>query len=191
MAGKMCVRANFAMCDDPEFGARIASMHTPASQSYASDMKQPNFRIVPLRTEVADAARRAVAAGAADHTLVTADSPRGYPCRHCLQWANPGERMILFTYAAVENGPYKELGPIFVHAEPCAQYSAVTNYPAEFRNGRVIRAYDERTSIIDARVVNGEGPEAAIEELLQNERAAFLHVRSVGYGCYTMGVERV
>ena len=154
-------------------------------------MKQPSYRIVPLRTEVADAAREAAATGAADHALVTADSPNGYPCRHCLKWASPGEQMILFTYAAVESGPYQERGPIFVHAEPCSRYSATDRYPAEFRNGRVIRAYDVRKRIIDARVVNGEGPEAAIDDLLQNAHAAFLHVRSVGYGCYTMGVERV
>ncbi len=158
---------------------------------YAPNMKQSNYRIVPLPSDVADAARRALAAGAADHALVIADSPNGYPCRHCLQWAAPGERMILFTYAAVDSGPYQERGPIFVHAEPCSRYSAVADYPADFRNGRVIRAYDERKFIIDARVVNGEGPEAAIEDLLRNPRAAFLHVRSVGYGCYTMGVERV
>lgn len=160
-------------------------------RSYASGMKQPHYRITPLPTEVADAARRALAAGASDHALVTADSPSGYPCRHCLRWATPGEQMILFTYAAVDDGPYQERGPIFVHAEPCVRYTAVTRYPADFTNGRVIRAYDARNFIIDARVVNGEGPEAAIEDLLQNPRAAFLHVRSVGYGCYTMGVERV
>lgn len=160
-------------------------------RSYASGMKQLNFRIVPLPTEVADAARRALATGAADHALVTADSPNGYPCRHCLRWATPGEQMILFTHAAVESGPYQERGPIFVHAERCARYAETQSYPAAFRNGRVIRAYDERKRIIDARVVNGEAPEAAIEDLLQNPRAAFLHVRSVGYGCYTMGVERV
>ena len=154
-------------------------------------MKQPNYRIVPLPTEAADVARRALAAGAADHALVTAESANGYPCRHCLRWATPGERMILFTYAAVDSGPYQEHGPIFVHAEPCTRYAETASYPADFRNGRVIRAYDQRKFIIDARVVNGEGPEAVIEELLRNPRAAFLHVRSVGYGCYTLGVERV
>ncbi len=166
-------------------------MRSRKARSYAPDMKQSNYRIVALPTEVADAARGALAAGAADHALVTADSPTRYPCRHCLQWAAPGEQMILFTYAAVDSGPYHERGPIFVHAEPCARYSAVASYPAAFRNGRVIRAYDRRKFIVDARVVNDEGPEAAIEELLRNPRAAFLHVRSVGYGCYTMGVERV
>src|SRR5437016_14640761 len=38
--------------------------------------------------------------------------------------------------------PYSEIGPIFVHAEPCKRYSATCEYPADFRNGRVLRAYD-------------------------------------------------
>ena len=160
-------------------------------QRYASDMKQHNYRIVPLPTEVADAARRNLAAGAPDHALVTADSPSGYPCRHCLQWAKVGERLILFPYASVESGPYQERGPIFVHAEPCTRYAETERYPAAFRNGRVIRAYDARKFMIDARVVNGEGPEQVIEELFTNPDATFLHVRSASRGCYTMGVERV
>ena len=166
-------------------------MRDGGRRSYASDMEQSYYRIVPLPSGVAEAARQAYAAGAADHSLVTADLPSGYPCRHCLRWATPGEQMILFTYAAIDSGPYQERGPIFVHAEPCTRYAEIESYPAEFREGRVIRAYDKGKSIIDARVVNGERPEAAIEDLLQNPRAAFLHVRSVGYGCYTMGVERV
>ena len=166
-------------------------MRDLAAQPYASDMKQHNFRIVPLPTKVADAARSAIAAAAPDHALVTADSPSGYPCRHCLQWAKSGEQMILFSFAAIADGPYREIGPIFVHAEPCPRYTESEIYPADFRNGRVIRAYDDRKFIVDARVVNGGGPEAAIEELLEHPRTAFLHVRSSGYGCYTMGVERV
>ena len=166
-------------------------MRDEAARSYVSDMKQANYRIVPLSPRVAEAARRALAAGAPDHALVTADSPRGYPCRHCLKWGQPGEQMILFPYAAIDTGPYQERGPIFVHAATCPQYSRTASYPAGLRSGRVISAYDERKRIIDARVVTGEGPEAAIDELLQNRRAAVLHGRSVGYGCYTMGVERI
>ena len=154
-------------------------------------MKQLYYRIVPLPTEVAHAARSGLAAGAPDHALVTADSPNGYPCRHCLQWATAGEQLILFPFASVESGPYQERGPIFVHAEPCTRYAATERYPETFGTGRAIRAYDRRKFMIDARVVNGEGPEQAIEELLANPAAAFLHVRSATRGCYTMGIERV
>ncbi len=155
-------------------------------------MKTSNFRIVPLHTEIAEAARAAAEAGAADHRVVTADSPRGYPCRHCLQWAQPGERMILFPFDAIPPGrPYSESGPIFVHAEACERYCATEEFPAAFREGRVLRAYNSQPDIIAAEVANGAGPEAVIERFLQKPETAFVHVRSASHGCYTMEIERI
>ncbi len=158
----------------------------------ATLMKTSKFRIVPLSTEIADAARRAAASSAPDHAVITADSPRGYPCRHCLRWAQPGERVILFPFQAIPRGhPYSESGPIFVHEKPCERYSATHEFPADFRKGRVMRAYNSDHDMIDAEVVNGSEPEVVIEKLLQNPETAFVHVRSVSRGCYTMQIERV
>ena len=155
-------------------------------------MKTSSFRIVPIRTEIVEAARREAETGAPDHVVVTADSPMGYPCRHCLRWARPGERMILFPFAAIAPGrPYSESGPIFVHAEPCERYAATREFPAEFRTGRVLRAYNSQHDIIAAEVANGEGPEDVIERFLQEPETAFVHVRSASHGCYTMEIERV
>jgi hypothetical protein len=155
-------------------------------------MKTSSFRIVAIRTEIAEAARRKAEAGAPDHVFVTADSPRGYPCRHCLRWAQPGERMILFPFAPIAPGrPYSESGPIFVHAEPCAHYAIVDEFPSEFRKGRVLRAYNSHHDMIAAEVVNGEGVEAVIERFLQRAETSFVHVRSASHGCYTMEVERI
>ena len=154
-------------------------------------MKASTFRILPLRTEIARAARRVVNAGAVDHALITVDSPGSSPCRHCLRWAQPGERVILFPYAAIPSGhPYSETGPIFVHAEKCERYSATDEYPADFRNGRVFRAYDSNYNLIDAQVVNGSEPEPVIERLFQNADTAFVDVRSVTHGCFTFRVQR-
>ena len=155
-------------------------------------MKTSTFRIVPLQTEVAEAARAGARAHKPDHVLVTADSPRAYPCRHCLRWAEPGQRMVLFPFAAIAPGrPYSESGPIFVHADSCERYSALDEFPAEFRNGRVVRAYNSHDDMIAAEVANGEGPEAIIERFLQAAETAFVHVRSVSRGCYTMKVKRL
>jgi hypothetical protein len=154
-------------------------------------MKASTFRILPLPTEIAETARRVVKAGAADHALITADSPGSSPCRHCLRWAQLGERVILFPYAAIPSGhPYSETGPIFVHADECQRYSATDEYPADFRNGRVFRAYDAKYKIIDAQVMNGSDPEAVIESLFQNPDTAFVDVRSVTHGCFTFRVQR-
>src|SRR5437762_784785 len=44
---------------------------------YGFVMKNSNFRIVPLATEVAASARRMAASGAPDHAMVVANSPDG------------------------------------------------------------------------------------------------------------------
>ena len=154
-------------------------------------MKTSTFQVVPLPTEIADRARRAAEAGAANHALVTADSPTGYPCRHCLRFAKPRERVILFPYTAIPAGhPYSETGPIFVHAEKCERYSATDEYPTAFRNGRAFRAYDPNYNMVDAEVANGKDPEAIIDKLLQNPETAFVDARSVTRGCYTFRIQR-
>jgi uncharacterized protein DUF1203 len=154
-------------------------------------MNTRSFYIVPLATEIADAARRALKDGAADHRLITVDSPGSSPCRHCLRWAQPGERVILFPYSAIPSGhPYSETGPIFVHASECQRYNVPNEYPADFRNGRVFRAYDSNYNIIDAQVMNGSEPEAIIDSLFQNTDTAFVDVRSVTHGCFTFRVQR-
>ena len=154
-------------------------------------MKTPSLRIVPLATKVAEAARRAARAGAADHAVITADSPTGYPCRHCLRFAQLGERVILFPYAAIPpDRPYSESGPIFVHAEPCERYAATREFPSEFRRGRVMRAYNSKLDMIDAEVVDGSEPETVVEKLFQNPETAFVDARSVTRGCYTFRIQR-
>jgi len=136
-------------------------------------------------------ARRATKAGAADHVIVVADSPTGYPCRHCLRFAQPGEQVILFPYAAISPGhPYSESGPIFVHAEPCQRYATTREFPADFRKGRAMRAYNSKFDMIDAEVVNGNEPELVIEKLFQNPETAFVDARSVTRGCYTFRIRR-
>ncbi len=157
----------------------------------AALMKSSKFRIVPLPTEVADAARQSVTSGAPDHAVITADSPRGYPCRHCLRFAQPGERVVLFPYQAIPAGhPYSENGPVFVHAESCERYAATHEFPAEFREGRVMRAYNSGFDMIDAEIVGQSEPEPVVEKLLQNPETAFVDARSVTRGCFTFRIQR-
>jgi hypothetical protein len=154
-------------------------------------MKNSKLRILPLPTDIAEKARRAAESGAVDHAVIKVDSPTGYPCRHCLHWAKPGEHVVLFSYASIPPGhPYSESGPIFVHADPCERYSATGEYPADFRNGRVFRAYDANYNMIDAEIVNGNDPETVIEKLLQDPKTEFVDARSITRGCFTFRIQR-
>ena len=150
-----------------------------------------NFRIVPLPSDLADEAREAVKRGAVSHAVVEVDSPRSFPCRQCLSWAQPGERVILFTYDSIPpDRPYAESGPIVVHEQRCQSYGATNSYPPDLREGRVFRAYDSQSNMIDAAVVNGVEPEAMISKLFANPATDFLQVRSVTRGCFTFKIER-
>jgi len=154
-------------------------------------MKSSTFSIVPLPTELAEKARHAAKSRAEDHAVVKVDSPTGYPCRHCLRWAKPGEEVILFPHISIPPGhPYFETGPVFVHAEQCERYSATGEYPADFRNGRVFRAYDANYNMIDAEIADGDDPEAVIEKLLQNPKTEFVDAHSITRGCFTFRIRR-
>ena len=153
-------------------------------------MFDSKFQVIALSTEVAEAARRRATENVSDHRVVVVDSPHTAPCRHCLQWAEPGERVILFPYDAIQQGrPYSERGPIFVHADPCPRYEE-SRYPKQFGQGRVFRAYNSASDLIDACLPNGEAPEAVIAKLFENPETAFVHARSATHGCYTFKVER-
>ncbi len=154
-------------------------------------MKTKNFRVVPLPTEVAEAARSAAEASASDHVYVTVDSPTGYPCRHCLRWGKPGEKLVLFPYASIPAGrPYAESGPIFVHAEPCVRYQKTDEYPADFRKGRVLRAYNAKRNMIAAEIVGERDLESVIENLLGDPETEFLQARSADRACFTFALAR-
>jgi Protein of unknown function (DUF1203) len=154
-------------------------------------MKDSNFRIVPLATDVAEQARRAAEAGVADHAIITVAKPDEAPCRHCLRWAQPGERVILFPYTSIPaDRPYSDTGPIFVHLEACERYARTEKFPADFRRNRVLRTYDCNDNMIDAQVVESDDIEEVIETLLTNPKTAFLQARNVSRGCYTMRLER-
>jgi hypothetical protein len=154
-------------------------------------MKNLSFQVLALSTSVAEEARRRAREGATDHKSVVTDSSNAFPCRHCLRWAQSGERVILFPYSAIPAGhPYSESGPIFVHEQPCHRYETTAGYPSDFRTGRVFRAYNKTFDMIDAQIPNGSSPEAVIEKLFQNPETAFVDARSVDRGCFTFRIER-
>jgi Protein of unknown function (DUF1203) len=114
----------------------------------------------------------------------------GTPLRCCLRDAEPGERVALIAYRPADvGGPYAEVGPVFVHAEPCDGYADEDRYPEGFRpRQQLLRAYDARGRQVENVVVDGPAAERAITDLLGRPDVAYLHSRNVLAGCYMFAV---
>jgi hypothetical protein len=115
------------------------------------------------------------------------------PLRCCLRNAGPGEQAILFGYEpTIPASPYREIGPVFAHAQRCGGPDRVDGYPEDWRGKpQVLRAYDRRGWIHNAsRLHDGTDPEAVISEMLANPDVAQIHSRNVAYGCYMFTVVR-
>lgn len=128
---------------------------------------------------------------AGNRLAVQVDTEGGNPLRCCLRESDPGERVLLISYAPPgTRGAYTERGPVFIHAEPCGGYLTPAEYPPGLRHRQqVVRAYDWEGRIADGVLVNdGQHAMTVIGELLARPDVALVHLRNVGYGCYNFAV---
>lgn len=132
------------------------------------------------------------------------DDEGGAPLRCCLRRSRPGESIMLVSYAPLRRwaratgadpGPYEELGPVFIHAEPCA--GSGDDFPVELLSARrVFRAYDARGHILGGSTVDpapGHADtvaDAALDASFADPAVALVHVRAVEFGCFFTEVRR-
>ncbi|MER5644855.1 DUF1203 domain-containing protein [Streptosporangium sp. NPDC002524] len=133
------------------------------------------------------------------------DTEGGSPLRCCLRRSLPGERLALLSYAPLRRwgartggdpGPYEEVGPVFVHAEPCAGPGG-TGFPVDMcGERRVFRAYDADGNILGGRLVDeyasrdAATAETILAEQFADPGVALVHVRAVEFGCFLFEVHR-
>jgi hypothetical protein len=131
--------------------------------------------------------------------LVT-DHDGGSPLRCCLRAAEPGEPILLASYAplrrwaaemAVDPGGYDEVGPVFIHAEDCGG-PAGDGMPTElFTTRRMLRCYGPDGAIISGRIVEpDDDPGGVVKDLLADSKVAVIHARAIEFGCFTFEIRR-
>jgi hypothetical protein len=117
------------------------------------------------------------------------------PLRCCLALAPVGASIALISYAPFTvASPWKETGPVFIHADECAGYSRSDQLPEKLRTGpRVLRTYhaDGSLDYADITVVTeGEDIEPTLLDLLQRPAVTTVHVRALAAQCFTYAVTR-
>lgn len=149
------------------------------------------YLIIAIPTAVAERVRETLEDDQGNRLAIRTPD-RGVPCRHCLRITQPGERVIALAYRPFDpGGPYAEVGPIFVHAQPCRSYGEDDRFPEDFRK-RVLalRGYNNEGTIEEALLSEAGDPESSLDTLFANERVRFVHVRNPAWGCYDFQVER-
>ena len=58
----------------------------------------------------------------------------GVPCRHCLGYVEAGAPYLVLAYRPFPAPqPYAEVGPVFLHADPCPAYDPANGLPPRHR----------------------------------------------------------
>jgi hypothetical protein len=150
------------------------------------------FKVVALDSKIANRWRREMVDDQGNALRVEVLQEIA-PCRQCLRNAQPGERMILAGFSPFRRpGVYREVGPIYIHAEDCQAYTSRTVFPAEIKKGRTLtlRAYNGQDAIQNAVLANETNVEEVLAQLLGDERVAYVHARNAAFGCFMCAIER-
>ncbi|HYE29723.1 MAG TPA: DUF1203 domain-containing protein [Allosphingosinicella sp.] len=143
-------------------------------------------RFTPLRGLPQDAlaARRAI--------RVTADSERGFPCRVSLDFAAPGESVLLLNHVSMEAPtPYCTAYAIYVR-ENAGQAAAFEDRLPPVLDGRLLslRAFDAEGMLRGALLAEAREAEERIAGLFEDEAVASIHAHSPAYGCFLASIGR-
>jgi hypothetical protein len=160
-----------------------------------------------VRAIAADVVRELLAADdTGRRPVLLTDDVGGAPLRCCLRPSRPGEQVALVSYAPLRRwaretgarpGPYDELGPVFLHARPCAGPDG-TGYPGWLAAGnRVLRAYGADGRILGGQLVQADpacspvAAESALARMLAGSEVALVHGRALEFGCFIFEARRV
>jgi hypothetical protein len=154
---------------------------------------QQTMTVHPIDPARLDDVRRHGADPSGNTFTAFAATGDGEPLRCCLRFARPGERIALISFAPfVEQSVWREVGPVYVHAERCEGY-AERSLPDELRRGpRVLRTYraDGTMDYEHNTLVGDEDIEPVLERLLGEPEVATVHVRTVVPQCFLYAVTR-
>ena len=154
------------------------------------------FRCVPIETGVADRFRRTGIddGGNALRRFVAAEGG-GYPCRHCLRSALPGEAVLLGSYHLPRpRGVYWTPSPVFLHADACPRFDAPGEVAPIVRSNILVsvRSYDAEDQCVYelGQVCPGGEVDAPLGRALADPRTAFVNLHTAKPGCLLTRVER-
>ena len=123
---------------------------------------------------------------------MTATSKPGFPCRVSLADAEVGEELILVNHQHLPAAsPYRASHAIFVRKGARQARPGVNEAPEQLRSRALsLRAFDALGMIVGADLTDGENLGPALDQLLADPAAAYVHIHFAKHGCYAARADR-
>ena len=129
------------------------------------------------------------------HSIVKANNMN--PCRRCLRDAKIGDKVTLLSYDAwLGDSPYRQSGPIFVHADDSCALADLSGegalVPEQHRRRFLsVRAMDEKNMMVGFDTLEGVDLVDRAEKFFEEQRdVEYLHVHYAGPGCFAVRIDR-
>jgi len=121
-----------------------------------------------------------------------ADAQSRFPDRIELRDVAPGESVLLLNYLhQPADSPYRASHAIFVREGAQQARVMVDEVPEALRTRPLsLRAFDDQGMIVAAELTDGSEMAAAVERLLADDRAAYVHAHFAQRGCYAARIDR-
>jgi hypothetical protein len=150
------------------------------------------FRVFPIDASIAEAVRETLKSPQYGHPAHMEPAAGYGPCRVCLQQFRLGEQRILFTYNPFQGlDNYPSPGPVFIHAEPCRPFAAISEWPQELRGlPLTLEAYGPDRWIIARERPGSHAIEDAVDRLMSEPGVRYIHIRNTEAGCFIARLER-
>jgi len=164
-----------------------------ASSEKQSEVAMQKLKIVAMSTAVAETVRSTMKAPVYGFPAHREAAAGRAPCRHCLQLIRPGaEDLILFTYDAFDGqGVPPSPGPVYIHAEACAAFAGDGQLPQEYHGQPLtLEAFGENRARLCEKLLSGTDGDVELQEMFQDTKVKYAHVRSTTAGCYLFRVVR-
>ena len=151
-----------------------------------------SYRVVPISETVSSEVRRTMTS---PHGGLPAWSSvaTGYgPCRSCLRTFRQGEEERIYIsydpFRGVSKLPLP--GPVFIHTEPCAEYSS-GEFPTELLSiPMLLEGFGEHSRLVRSEPVDKERVDEQVAEILSADDVEFIHIRNAEAGCFIARIER-
>ena len=151
-----------------------------------------NYKIVPIRAELAQSVRENMISPQYKHPASVAVATGYGPCRQCLKKLIVGkDERILFTYNAFENLSNLPLpGPVFIHKEECESFDE-NGFPPELIDLPLLfESYGNESALIKREKVQKESIETQIAGAFNESKVNYINIRNAEAGCFVARIER-